>query len=356
MTAPLLLTGATGYLGRHTLATLRAASPDRTVYALVRNLADWSKLDYAAENSQVTPIQGDLVDDLAWMDDARLADVGGIIHLAALVNHSRRDPSPVMRTNIDGTLNVVKFATRNRTPVVFVSTSGTVACFRKPGQVVYEEAPYAEATVGRWPYYASKIAAERQARALAAETGVPLTIMRPPILLGPGDHRFRSTGHVLRLMRGRLPFLIDGGISFCDVRDVAGAVVAALDHPARRPIYHLPGHDMTIGTFFGLVEEVSGSPAPRRYLPYRAAKGLAVAAERTAHSLGQHSPLPDPVVIEMAKHHWGIASRHVEGELGYRIRAARETLRDTVAWLRDNHPELREKTTGATPDGAGRGF
>ena len=356
MSAPLLLTGSTGYLGRHVLTALRAALADRRVYSLVRDPAEWPKLDYAADNPHVVAIKGDLVDDLAWMDDPALADVGGVLHLAALVNHSRRDSAPVTRTNVEGTLNVVKFAARSRTPVVFVSTSGTVACFRKPGQVVYEEAPYAEGTVGRWPYYASKIQAERQARALAAETGVPLTIMRPPVLLGPGDHRFRSTGHVLRMLRGRLPFLIDGGISYCDVRDVAAAVVAALDHPARRPIYHLPGHDMTIGTFFGLVEELSGTPAPKRYLPYRAAKGLAVAAERTAHSLGQHSPLPDPVVIEMARHHWGIASRHVEGELGYRIRDARETLRHTIGWLRQHHPELRGPDVATAPDGAGHGL
>jgi nucleoside-diphosphate-sugar epimerase len=206
---------------------------------------------------------------------------------------------------------------------------------------VDEDAPYADATVGSWPYYASKIEAERQGRALASRLGVPLAIVRPPIMLGPGDHRFRSTGNVIRFLRRKLPFLIDGGISFCDVRDAAGAVAAAIDHPARRPVYHLPGHDLTIGEFFGACEAVSGVRAPRRYLPYKAAHALAGLAEKAAHATGGHSALPDPVVIEMARHHWGISSRHVENELGYRLRAADETLKDTIDWLKAHHPQLK---------------
>jgi len=46
-------------------------------------------------------------------------------------------------------------------------------------------------------------------------------------------------------------------------------------------------------------------------------------------------------VIEMATHHWGLASRHAEIDLGYRSRPARETLRDTIQWMRDNSDELR---------------
>jgi len=51
--------------------------------------------------------------------------------------------------------------------------------------------------------------------------------------------------------------------------------------------------------------------------------------------------LPDPVVIEMASHHWGLASRDAEADLGYRSRSPQETLRDTIEWMRDNHSGLR---------------
>jgi dihydroflavonol-4-reductase len=55
--------------------------------------------------------------------------------------------------------------------------------------------------------------------------------------------------------------------------------------------------------------------------------------------------LPDPVLIEMAGHHWDHRSRHAEQELGYASRAPEETLRDTVAWLREHHPEFAAAST-----------
>ena len=69
--------------------------------------------------------------------------------------------------------------------LVFVSTSGTVGCFRDPAGSADEASPFCEAEVGGWPYYRSKIDAEREARRLADQLGVRLVIMRPPVLLGP---------------------------------------------------------------------------------------------------------------------------------------------------------------------------
>ena len=50
----------------------------------------------------------------------------------------------------------------------------------------------------------------------------------------------------------------------------------------------------------------------------------------------------DPVVIEMAAHYWGASSLYVS-ELGYKARDPRETLRDTVDWLRAHHEALRQE-------------
>ena len=51
--------------------------------------------------------------------------------------------------------------------------------------------------------------------------------------------------------------------------------------------------------------------------------------------------LPDPVVVEMAAHYWGVRSLYAAEDLGYKSRDPRETLRDTVDWLRANHDALR---------------
>ncbi len=338
----ILVTGATGFLGRHVLEALPSVLPETRAHALVRRRADWNRQKWTGALQHVEVIEGGVTGSEGWTGDRRLQNVTGIVHLAATVQHSRRNTAEMYDTNVDGTLRLVRLAAQLKCRMVFVSSSGTVGCFEDPLAKADEDSPYVERTVARWPYYDSKIKAERQARALAAQLGVQLVIVRPPMLLGPGDHRFRSTGNIIKFLRGQLPFLIDGGVSFIDIRDAAPAILRALDHPAARPVYHLDGTDCTVVEFFELCRQVSGVAAPAKVLPYDLAWQLATASETAGHVLKRKSPLPDPVVFEMARHYWGLTSLHSQRELGYVSRQPRQTLADTVAWLRANHPQLRK--------------
>jgi nucleoside-diphosphate-sugar epimerase len=325
-----LVTGATGFVGRHLLGTLTQSFPGRDVRALVRDPDAWHAYDWARALPGVRPVHGSVTRPAAWSD--ALPPLAGIFHLAAVVRHSRRDTDDLVETNVEGSLHMVRLAARHGCRLVVVSTSGTVGCFDNPRQRADEHAPFVEQTVGDWPYYRSKIELERRARALADELGVELVVIRPPILLGPGDHRLRSTSNVWKAVRRKLPFLIDGGIAFADVRDAADAIARAMEHPEPQPVYHLEGTECGIQEFFALVEEVSGVPRPPLLLPYRPAWWLARALER-------FGIVPDPVVVEMASHYWGATSRYAAPHLGYKSRDPRETLRDTVVWLRENAGE-----------------
>jgi len=357
--ATYLLTGATGFLGYHVLDALLRRQPHGQILVLVRKAAEWSDLvaqyqaDGCVDLGRVAVIEGGVLGDDAWLRDSRLQNVDKIFHLAALVRHSRSKPQDIYDTNIEGTLRIVRLAGRlnlergnAKQPVriVFVSTSGTVGCSTSPDAAPDEDAPYCENRVASWPYYDSKVQAEKKARGLAAELGVQLVVIRPPVLLGPGDFRYRSTGTVIKFLMQKFSFLLQGGMHFIDIRDAAAAIVAAMHHPAARPVYHLAGTASTLTEFFQMLRDVSGVPLPKRTLPTPLALALAQAAERTSDALGRKkSPLPDPVVIEMASHYWGLKSRFAQSELDYESRPGRQTLADTVSWLRDHHPDLRKQ-------------
>lgn len=329
-----LITGASGFLGRHLLTHLESGDAAPELLVLVRNRKEWEDLGWTRHFRPVGVVTGTVTEPEAWWSEPRLAGVDGIFHLAALVRHSKHNSDEVYRTNVLGTTNVVRLAARLRCRMVFVSTSGTVGCFRRPQDSADEDAPFCEPAVAGWPYYQSKIQAEREARRLAGELGVELVIVRPPVLLGPGDHRFRSTGHLIRFLRGRLPFLVRGGMHYADIRDAAPALVRAMTLARPRPVYHLPGTSCSMQEFFADAALAAGREAPRWVVPYLPAWWLA----RLTAPLHL---LPDPVVIEMASRYWGLTSRYAEPELGYRSRPGRETLRETVDWLRVNHPLLR---------------
>jgi nucleoside-diphosphate-sugar epimerase len=327
--APLLVTGASGFLGRHVLRTLDAR--DIPAVALVRDPSAWDALEWTSALGGVAVAEGTITRPHTFA--GALPALGGIIHMAAVVRHSRRDADEVFDTNVDGTLAMVRLAAQHRCRLVLVSTSGTVGCFREPGARADENSSWCEEAVADWPYYRSKLEAERSARALAEALGVELVVIRPPVLLGPGDHRFRSTSHVVRALRRRLPFVVRGGMHFSDVRDAAYAIVRATQRDDVRPVYHLDGRVCSVADFFEMIEQLSGVPGPRVALPYRPAWLVASAFDR----VGLHV-LPDPVVVEMAAHHWGTRSLHAPRDLGYKSRDARETLRDTIDWIRAHHP------------------
>ena len=79
-------------------------------------------------------------------------------------------------------------------------------------------------------------------------------------------------------------------------------------------------------------------------IPYRVAHTLAVAASPVARLTGKNL-MPDPVVVEMGRHHWGITSRYAD-ELGFAPRPASETLDDTVSWLMAHHPDVPRRLSG----------
>jgi len=334
-----LITGATGFLGRHVLTALDAEG-SHVVHALVRNPAGWASENWTGDLKGVALVAGG-VTETSWHDDGCLENLDGIFHLAAVVRHTRENSEEVYETNVEGTLAMVRLAAKRKCRMVFVSTSGTVGVFGKPHEWADEHAPYQEKRVKGWPYYDSKIQAEKKARALAVELGVELVIIRPPVLLGPGDHRFRSTGHVVRHVMKRLPFLIQGGIHFVDIRDASKALLEAMRTEGPQPVYHLSGTSCSIVAFFKMVESASGVRGPRLRLPHSLAMAVAHGVKQIAtHVPGvKESPLPDPVVFEMAGCYWDVRSRYAALELGFVNREAQATIDDTVAWIAANHPD-----------------
>jgi dihydroflavonol-4-reductase len=320
-----LVTGAGGFLGSHLLPKIPGAM------VLVRTRSRWETISRLEGCGEVVPVVGDVQDPSHW--SAGLGGVATIVHMAALVRHSRRGADEVYDANVEGTLAMVRLASQLGARLVFVSTSGTVGCFSTPDQEADEGAPYCRETIRRWPYYDSKMKAEIQARELARQLGVELVIVRLPVLLGPGDHVGRSTGLIERIINGRQRFLMKGGIAFTDVRDVATGLMSIMFAATPRAVYHLPGTSFSLNQLFLRCAELSGAKPPRVSLPAPIARLAAHLAARASRVLGFRSLLPDPVVVEMASHYWGFRSRWAH-EIGFAARPPDETLRDTIAWLR----------------------
>jgi dihydroflavonol-4-reductase len=203
-----------------------------------------------------------------------------------------------------------------------------------------EDSPFCNEMAAQWPYYLSKIYQEKMAIDYVEKSGLPIIIVSPSLLLGPGDDRLSSTGDVDMFLRRKIPNVPTGGLNFVDVRDAAGAIIRALQAgvPGRR--YLIGGHNMRVKEFFSLLERLSGVEGPGLELPEDWSRTGARVLRGVYKLAGREYPLDD-ATVEMAYRFWYFDNARAKAELGLAPRPAEETLRDTIAYLRSRPPRSR---------------
>ncbi len=318
-----LVTGATGFLGEHLCQVL--VQQGHQVRGLARSRSA------VLQDLGVDHLRGDVLEGPEL--DAALVGVEAVFHLAGAVSRDPGDAQRLMRLHVDGTRRVLeRMAAAGVKKMVLASTSGTIGV-SKDEEILDETAPYPEAIVAGWPYYASKIYQERLAFEHGKRLGIAVIAVNPTLLLGPGDRRLSSTGDVRKLMQGKVPVLPSGGISFVDVRDAALATATAMEKGRPGERYLLGGPNWTTKEFFQRVGRVAGVGVPRLKLPSKLSRWGASVVEELYRHRGKEPPV-DRISVEMAEHFWWIDSSKAERELGFEARDPQLTLHDTVDYLR----------------------
>ncbi len=288
---------------------------------------------------------------LAEADDVRRAVEGveRVYHLAGKVERDRSRAHLMYDIHVEGTRRLLgALVDQDVEKIVYASTSGTVGVGESPDFVATDDSPTAEPIVKDWPYYLSKIYAERVCRKFIDDKGLPIVMMRPTLLLGPGDRNQSSTGDVVLYLKKKIPGQMPGGMSFVDVRDTADAFIAAMDKAPVGETYLLGAANMSISDFLKRLEEITGIPRPKLPIPGKAAVLGARFLDRTMKTFGKKAEV-DPVSVEMAQYYWYIDSTKAEEELDWQPRSPNETLRDTVRWIRKNHPEFATRIGRRNP-------
>ena len=315
----LLVTGATGFLGSTLVPMLREEGHD--VRVLVRSGLPFPDAEV---------VKGDVRDP----DSVRraLAGVEGLYHLAGLVSRDPADARKMYDLHVEGTRNLLTGAAHaGLRRIVLASSSGTIGVSRVR-RVATEEDDYPIEAVGNWPYYLSKIYEEKIAIEFSRR-GLPLVILNPSLLLGPGDARMSSTQDIFRFLMGRIPVMPRGGISFVDVRDAAKAFVAALTRGNVGERHLLGAANWEFTEFFARLGRIAHRPPPLLRMPSPLKIAAAHWMERWARDRGREPDLPASDV-EMGECWFFIDSSKSERLLGFRPRDPVETLTDTVHYLR----------------------
>ncbi|RMH38006.1 MAG: NAD-dependent epimerase/dehydratase family protein [Deltaproteobacteria bacterium] len=265
-----LVTGATGFIGRRLVGRLRDEGVDVRALALPD--------EPAGGLGPVEVVRGDVVD--AGSVRAAVRGVGCVYHLAAVVT-DWGDEDVFRRVNVDGTRNVIDAAADAGCGRVVVASS--IVCYGTGllGDVCDEVATPREYGIG--PYSRTKREAEEVALDAHAFGRVPVAVVRPGNVWGPGSRLW--VGEIVSALRRGLAPLIDGGagdaaLAYVDnVVDVLVRAGRADDAPGR--IYNAAdGEGITWRQYLDDLARAAGVPPPRRSIPAAAATVAASALER----------------------------------------------------------------------------
>jgi dihydroflavonol-4-reductase len=329
-----LVTGGTGFVGAAIVDALVAEG--REVVGLARS----EDAERALEEKGARALRGDVLDGASLERAARGCEV--VYHVAGANAFCLRDPSPMLRVNVEGTRAVVGAAARaGARRVVYTSSAATIG--EAHGTVGREDSPHRGWFLSA--YERSKFEAERAAFAAARAAGIELVSVNPASVQGPG-RRHGTAKLLLDYLNEKLPFVVDSRLSLVDVADCTrGHLLAeANGRPGER--YVLSGVTLTVRETFDLLGRVSGLEARPRTLPPAVARAGAIAVELVSRARGRTPPVCREMVRTVLHGHAYDGSRATR-ELGLVYTPIEESLRRALDWY--DAAGLVTPRTGAAP-------
>ncbi len=229
-----LVTGATGLVGSHVLLAL--LQQGQSVIAMKRSTSDVKEVEtvfsyYTSEYKELYKKiiwrEADLNDALGF--DELLKDVTTVYHCAALISLNNNNREQVMRSNVEGTANLVNACLLNKVQN-FCFVSSIAALQNKDIKTDVDESVFWKSSPDQDVYSLSKYLAEQEVWR-AIEEGLNAVIVNPGVIIGPGNWG-RGTGQLVSLSAQGVKFYTEGVTGFIAAEDVANVMVALINKKA----------------------------------------------------------------------------------------------------------------------------
>ena len=346
----ILITGATGHLGNTLVRML--LEKGHSIRALIYEGEDTISLN----NLPVERVEGDILSPGSVRD--ALEGIEYVYHLAGVISIGGISDDVVHRVNVQGTRNVAIAARESGVKrMVYVSSIHALVRPEK-GVRIDESLPfYPENPAGE--YDRSKAIASLEVLELT-KTGLDAVVICPTGIIGPNDFRGSEIGRMIsRWMESKLHFMTQGYFDFVDVRDVANGLILACERGTKGETYILSGTRIRIGEIRSIVQRAVGIESPQIMIPPKLAMAGAAVFGPIMSRLSGGSGFTK-YSIETVQSNSEVSSDKAKRELGFFQRSIESTIRESVAWWRENwqlsqYPEWYGKVALITGASSGIG-
>jgi dihydroflavonol-4-reductase len=320
---PVLVAGASGFVGSHTTRALVAQG--RKVRVLLRKT---SRTD-ALTGLPVEVHHGDVLEPRTLR--AAMAGCRSVFYSVVDPRFWLTDVTPIWRNNVEGLVNAMDTALEcGIERFIFTSSMGTLGI--NPNGPVTEDIPF------NWrdrasPYILARLEAENRFLAYCREKGLPGVALCVANTYGPQDYQpTPHNGALWDTARGKHRAALDAGAPTVDIRDVAQAALLAETRGRIGERYIIANEYIRNREFYALAAAQMGNPPPKM-IPLWLAWAIAWPTERILRLSGKKDFLIRTDAVFLSQVFREMDHGKATRELGWNPRPIRETIRDAVAWF-----------------------
>jgi dihydroflavonol-4-reductase len=327
--AKALVTGASGFIGARLVRNLVERGED--VKCFIRPTASRAPL----KGLPVEIAEGDIT--IEHTVYRALAGCDRVYHVAAAYKMWDPDPAKIMDPAIRGTREVLSAIKRRGSQIKrTVLTSSIAAIGTNPTAAPMDE-DWTFNLADSEIYIVAKRKAEELALSMTDE--VPLVVVNPCGVFGPGDSRPTPSGTlVVRYLNWKAPIAFPpsaGGISIVDVDDVCQGHIGAMEKGRLGERYILGGDNLTFTQVVETMSSITGLRGPGKPASKGVAELLGRGMELMARITGNEPEFTYKLTRDFYDTFMWASSAKAESELGYKHRSARKTLSRAIRWYLD---------------------
>ena len=327
-----LVTGATGFIGSHLCEELAKRGKKTRCLVREKETGEMHKENEKMLRSIGAEIYyGDLNDRGSLKNIAKGVDV--VFHLAAIARPMNIPREKYFEVNVEGTKNLFEACKGEKIrKIVHVSSISAIGPSR-------DGKPVSEKTSARPvdTYGESKLESEKAAFDFIKKYKLPVVIVRPPMIYGPGDFELLKLFKAVNT--GFFPVNMGGGkghFEFCFVKNLVKGIILASEKGAVGEIYHLSAERAyTLAEVAGTIAKAEKKSLLKLPFPKAVFWLGGKAMEISGRIFGFHPPFKGGTMEWMTTDYWVSDISKAKKELGYRQEfSLQEGVEETVAWYK----------------------
>lgn len=332
----ILVTGGTGLVGSYLLHSLisdgcevKALHREGSSFAVTKRIFGYLGTNSNELFDRIHWVKGDIL-DIHSLEEA-LKGVDEVYHCAAIISFNPSEKAKMIKSNIDGTANLVNACLAQHVRKL-CHVSSIAALGRADNDGFIDEQTQWKASKNNSGYAISKYGAEREVWR-GAEEGLDVVIVNPSVILGAGEPT-KSSVRLFHTIRKHSLFYVEGMNGYVDVRDVVKIMRRLMDSSIVNKRFVLNSQNLTYRELFTDVADHCKTALPKIKIP-GFMLSLAWRIEKIRSRITGKLPLVTQETVRTSAHNYRYSSNAVKKTLNLEFIPVRQTIDDMCGFMKN---------------------